>query len=137
MPFGLKNVGATFQRAMNYIFHELAHLILAYLDGLTVYSRKRSNHLEDLRLVFQQCHQYNLRLNPLKCVFCVSAGRILGFIVSQQGIHVDPLKVQAIKEVPPPQTLRQLQSLQGKANCLRCSVPDYATCTHGFLHLLR
>jgi hypothetical protein len=49
---------------------------------------------------------------------------------------VDRLKVQAIKKIPPPRTLRQLQSLQGKANFLRRFVPDYATHAHGFLHLL-
>jgi hypothetical protein len=137
MPFGLKNAGATFQRAMTYIFHDLAHIILAYLDDLTARSKKRTQHLDDLRIIFQRCRQYNIRLNPLKCVFCVTAGRLLGFIVSQSGITVDPLKVQAITEIPPPQNLRQLQSLQGKANFLRRFVPDYAIRAHGFLRLLR
>jgi hypothetical protein len=119
MPFGLKNAGATFQWAMTYIFHDLAHIILAYLDDLTARSKKCTQHLDDLWIIFQRCRQYNIRLNPLKCVFCVTAGCLLGFIVSQSGITVDPLKVQAITEIPPPQNLRQLQSLQGKANFLR------------------
>jgi hypothetical protein len=136
MPFGLKNAGATFQWAMTYIFHDLVAIILAYLDDLTTRSKKRTQHLDDLRVIFQRCHQYNICLNPLKCVLCVTAGRLLGFIVSQSGITVDPLKVQAITEIPPPQNLRQLQSLQGKANFLRRFVSDYAICAHGFLHLL-
>jgi hypothetical protein len=70
-------------------------------------------------------------------VFCVTAGCLLGFIVSLNGITVEPLKVQAITEIPPPQNLRQLQSLQGKANFLRRFVPDYAVRAHGFLRLLR
>jgi hypothetical protein len=137
MPFGLKNTDATFQRAMTYIFHDLAHIILTYLDDLTTRSKKHTQHLNDLRIIFQWCRQYNIRLNPLKCIFCITVGRLLGFIISQRGITVDPLKVQAITEIPPPQNLRQLQSLQGKANFLRCFVPDYATRAHGFLHLLR
>jgi hypothetical protein len=137
MPFGLKNAGATFQRAMTYIFHDLAEIILAYLDDLTARSKKRTQHLDDLRIIFQRCRQYNIRLNPLKCVFYVTAGRLLGFIVSQSGITVDPLKVKAITEIPPPQNIRQLQSLQGKANFLRRFVPDYAIRAHGFLRLLR
>lgn len=96
MPFGLKNVCATFQWAMNYILHDMAHLILTYLDDLTIRSKKRVNHLKDLCLVFQRCQQYNLRMNPLKCVFYVNTGRLMGFIISQQGIRFDPLKVQAI-----------------------------------------
>jgi hypothetical protein len=102
MPFSLKNVGATFQRAMTYIFHDLANIILAYLDDLTARSKKRTQHLDDLRIIFQRCRQYNIRLNPLKCVFCVTTGCLLSFIVSQSGIIVDPLKVQAITEIPPP-----------------------------------
>jgi len=98
MPFGLKNVGATFWRAMNYIFHHLAHLILTYLDDLTVRSKKFSDHLEDMCLVFQRCRQYNLCLKPLNCAFCINAKWLLGFIVSQQGIRVDPLKVQVIEK---------------------------------------
>jgi hypothetical protein len=70
-------------------------------------------------------------------VFCVTAGHLLGFIVSQSGITVDPLKVKAITEIPPPRNIRQLQSLQGKANFLRHFVPDYAIRAHGFLCLLR
>jgi hypothetical protein len=137
MPFGLNNSSATFQRVMTYIFHDLANIILAYLDDLTARSKKRTQHLDDLRTIFQWCRQYNIRLNPLKCVFCVTAGRLLSFIVSQRGITVDPLKVQAITEIPLPRNLRQLQSLQGKANFLRRFVPDYTIRAHGFLYLLR
>jgi hypothetical protein len=61
---------------------------------------------------------------------------LLGFIVSQHDIIVDPLKVQAIKKIPPPRNLPQLQSLQRKANFLCRFVQDYATRAHGFLHLL-
>jgi hypothetical protein len=136
MPFGLKNAGATFQWAMTYIFHDLAHIILAYLDDLTARSKKCTHHLDNLRIIFQRCRQYNICLNPLKCMFCVTVGHLLGFIVSQRSITVDPLKVQAITEIPPPRNLRQLQSLQGKANFLRFFVPDYAIRTHGFLFLL-
>jgi hypothetical protein len=133
MPFGLKNAGATFQCAMTYIFHDLAQIILAYLDDLTARSKKCTQHLDDLRIVFHRCRQYNICLNPLKCVFCVTIGCLLGFIISQHGITVDPLKVQAITEIPPPRNLHQLQSLQGKANFLRRFVPNYATRAHGFL----
>eukprot|EP00253_Pinus_taeda_P029144 PITA_29144 len=55
MPFGLKNVGATFQRAMSYTFHDIKHVIEAYLDDLATRSRKRINHPSHLRLVFERC----------------------------------------------------------------------------------
>jgi hypothetical protein len=53
MPFGLKNAGAMFQRAINYIFHDLSHIILAYLDNLTAQSKNRTQHLDKLRIIFQ------------------------------------------------------------------------------------
>ena len=122
---------------MSYCFHDLTHIILAYLDDLTARSKHRAQHLHDLRTIFLRCRKYNIRLNPLKCVFCVPVGHLLDFIVSKDGINLDPLKVQDILELPLPRTLRQLQSLQGKANFLRRFVPDYATTAHGFLRLLR
>jgi len=137
MPFSLKNTGATFQRTMSYAFHNLTHIILAYLDDLTAWSRKWHDHLRDLHRVFERCHQFNIRLNPHKCVFCIPSSRLLGFIVSKKGIQVDPMKVRAIAELPPPRTLQRLQSLQGKINFLRGFVPDYTTQAQGFLHLLR
>jgi hypothetical protein len=137
IPFGLKNIGATFQWALTYVFHDLSYIILAYLDDLIARSKNRTQHLDNLRIFFQHCQKYNICLNSLKCVFCVTVENLLVFIVSQHGITMDPLKVQAITKIPPPRNLRQLQILQGKPNFLHRFVPDYATCTHGFLHLLR
>jgi hypothetical protein len=102
MPFGLKNVGATFQWAMMFTFHDLKHIVEAYLDDLTTHSRKRVQHLLHLCLVFERCHHYQIRLNPHKCIFCVTSGCLLGFIISTKGIMVDPLKVEAITQFPPP-----------------------------------
>jgi hypothetical protein len=102
MPFGLKNVGATFQRAMSFSFHDLKHIVEAYLDDLASRSRKRTDHPTHLRLIFERCRYFRIRLNPNKCSFCVTSGRLLGFIVSTTGIMVDPLKVEAIIQLPPP-----------------------------------
>jgi hypothetical protein len=60
IPFGIKPMGATFQQAMTYAFHDLSHIILSYLDDLTAHSKKHSQHIEDLHLVFQCCHRYNI-----------------------------------------------------------------------------
>jgi hypothetical protein len=67
----------------------------------------------------------------------VESERLLGFIVSCQGIRVDPLKVEAILNLPPPSTLRQLQSLQGKANFLHPFIPNYVEITRGLTRLLK
>jgi hypothetical protein len=137
LPFGLKNVGATFQRAMSYAFNDIKHIVQPYLDDLPTHSMRRVDHPTHLRAIFVQCRFYRIRLNPHKCVFCVESGRLLGFIISHQGIWVDPLKVEAILNLPPPSTLRQLQSLQGKAKFLCRFIPNYAEITRGFMRLLK
>ena len=96
MPFGLKNVGATFQQAMTLIFHDLKSIIEVFFDDLAAHSCMRMHHSYHLRLVFERCRHYLVRLNPHKCIFCVKLGHLLGFIVSKEGIRVDPLKVEAI-----------------------------------------
>ena len=90
MPFGLKNAGATFQQAMTLIFHDLKMIIEVYLDDLAAHSRLRVRHPYHLRLVFEICHHYQVHLNHHKCIFCMTVGRLLGFIISKEGIRVDP-----------------------------------------------
>jgi hypothetical protein len=111
MPFGLKNAGETFQWAMSFAFHDLKHIVDAYLDYLSSQSHKRMGHPTHLRLIFERCFYFRICLNPNKCSFCVTLGHLLGFIVSTIGIMVDPLKVEAIIQLPPPRTILQLQSL--------------------------
>jgi hypothetical protein len=109
--FGLKNAGATFQRAMSYVFHDIKHIVQPYLDDLPAHSLRRVDHPTHLRAIFVRCWFYHIRLNPHKCIFYIESGRLLGFIVSRQGIRVDPLKVEVILNLPHPSTLHQLQSL--------------------------
>jgi hypothetical protein len=137
MPFGLKNVGATFQRAMYFSFHEVKNIFKAYLDDLASRSRKRTDHPTHLRLIFECCCYFRIRLNPNKCSFYVMSGCLLGFIVSTTRIMVDPLKVEEIIQLPPPRTIIQLQSLQGKVNFLRCFIANYDKITKGFMRLLK
>jgi hypothetical protein len=133
----LKNVGATFQRAMSYAFHDIKHIVQPYLDDLPAHYMCQVNHPTHLRAIFVRCRFYHICLNPHKCIFCVESGHLLGFIISRQGIQVDPIKVEAILNLPPPSTLSQLQSLQGKANFLHCFIPNYAEITRGFTQLLK
>jgi hypothetical protein len=137
LPFGLKNAGATFQRAMSYAFHDIKHIVQPYLDDLSTHSLRRVDHPTHLRAIFVRCRFYRICLNPHKCVFCVKSDRLLGFIVSRHGIWVDPIKVEVILNLPPPSSLRQLQSLQGKANFLLRFIPNYAEITRGFTRLLK
>jgi hypothetical protein len=122
---------------MSFSFHDLKHIVEAYLDDLASHSRKRTDHPTHLRLIFERCRYFRIHLNPSKCRFCVTSGCFLGFIVSKTGIMVDPLKEEAIIQFLPPRTILQLQSLQGKANFLRRFIVNYAKITKGFMRLLK
>lgn len=115
MPFGLKNAGTTYQRAMTMIFHDIMHKKMEdYVDDILCKSSTRAEHPTILEQIFERLAKYKLHLNPKKCVFGVTSGKLLGFIISRCGIEVDPKKVKAIMEMPPPRTLRNLRTLQGK-----------------------
>ena len=83
ITFGLKNVGATYQRLMNRMFApQIRRNVQVYVDDMLVKCRREEDHLEDLRETFDTLRSYNMKLNPGKCAFGVMPGKFLGFIVS-------------------------------------------------------
>jgi hypothetical protein len=107
MPFGLLNVGSTFQRAMDFAFKDLiGKLIEIYQDDLTVFSKDRASHVDHLRQVFERCRRYGISLNPKKSVFGVDHRKLLGHIISKEGIHIDSTRVDAIKKIPLPDNIK-------------------------------
>ena len=119
MPFGLKNVGATYQRLMNKMFaQQIGRNVQVYLDNMPVKSRREEDHLEDLRKKFDTLRSYNMKLNPGKCPFGVTAGKFLGFMVSQRGIEANSDKIRAIMEMTPLRNVKEVQSLNGKVAAL-------------------
>ena len=122
---------------MSYAFHNIKSIVQPYLDDLPTKSRWCQDHMDHLQQIFVRYRYYNIRLNPHKCIFWVELGRLLGFIVANDGIHVDPLKVEAITKLPLPRTILQLQILQGKANFLRRFIVNYVEITKGLMRLLK
>jgi hypothetical protein len=119
MPFGLKNAGATFQRAVDTIFRPLlGETMEAYVDDLLVKSKKREDHPQDLQKAFSIMLQFGVRLNPEKCSFGISAGKFLGYMVSSRGIEPNLDKVKAILDMQPPRNITEAQSLAGKVIAL-------------------
>ena len=83
MPFGLKNAGATYQRLVNKMFNkQIGRNIEVYVDDMLVKSKEELAHLDDLKETFTTLKQYQMKLNPSKCVFRVASGKFLGFMVS-------------------------------------------------------
>jgi hypothetical protein len=91
MPFGLMNAGETFQREMDIAFiGERDKFVVIYLDDLIVFSNSDAEHLVHLRQTFEKCRKFGLSLNPKKSHFAMQEGKLLGHIVSKDGIKVDP-----------------------------------------------
>uniref|UniRef100_A0A2N9F532 Integrase catalytic domain-containing protein n=1 Tax=Fagus sylvatica TaxID=28930 RepID=A0A2N9F532_FAGSY len=138
MPFGLKNAGATYQRTMTAMFHDMMHKeIEDYVDDIVVKSKKREDHLGILRKVFDRCRLYKLKMNPLKCAFGVSAGKFLGFLVHNRGIDVDPAKASAIATMKAPTSHKELKSFLGRLSYIRRFIPGLAAVTAVFTPLMK
>ena len=91
MPFGLKNTGATYQRARNTIFHEHIHKIVEwYVDNIALKSHTKGDHIADLKRVFNIMWVHQLKINPTKSFLGVASGKFLDFVVTSKGIHLDP-----------------------------------------------
>ncbi|KAL4021742.1 hypothetical protein IC575_020556 [Cucumis melo] len=138
MPFGLKNAGATYQHAMQKVFDDMLHKYVEfYVDDLVVKSKRRQDHLKDLKVVFDRLHKYQLRMNPLKCAFGVTSGKFLGFIVRHRGIEIDQSKIDAIQKMPRPKSLHDLRSLQGRLAYIRRFISNLAGRCQPFQKLMR
>jgi hypothetical protein len=123
MTFGLKNAGATYQRAMNLIFHKLlGNTLEVYIDDIVVKSAEFSSHLADLRKAFDKMCRYGLKMNPRKYAFGVSAGKFLGFFIHEHGIEIDLDRIKSIRNVGPPTCKVEVQKFLGKVNYLRRSI---------------
>ena len=93
MPFGLKNVGATYQKLMDKVFKGLIrNNVEIYVDDVVVKFESRERHIKDLQEVFIALRKIDMGLNPDKCVFKVEGGKFLGFMLTHRDIEANPNK---------------------------------------------
>ncbi|CAL1379065.1 unnamed protein product [Linum trigynum] len=119
MPFGLKNVGATYQRMVDRVFaRQLGRNLEAYVDDILIKSKGVDEHLEDLRESLNTMRLYDLRLNAKKCVFGATAVKFLGFMLTQRGIEANTRQIDAILQMSPPTKGREVQVLTGRISAL-------------------
>src|SRR3954470_60104 len=138
MPFGLKNAGVTYQRAMDKIFRPyIRKTIECYVDDIAVKSRLHTNHLTDLKEVFDVMHQYQLKMNPTKSFLGVSTEKFLGFVINSKGISLDAEKVKAIQDMPPPRSVRELRGLQGRLAYIRRFIANLSGKCQPFSKLMK
>ena len=104
------------------MLHDLIHKeVEVYVDDMIVKSKDHEGHISALRKFFERIQFYKLRLNPKKCIFRVTSGKPLRFIVSQRGIEIDLDKIKAIVEMKPPRTERRSEDFWGGYNTSTCS----------------
>ncbi|KAA0052223.1 uncharacterized protein E5676_scaffold113G00190 [Cucumis melo var. makuwa] len=107
------NLGVKYHRAMQRIFDNMLHKhVECYVDDLVVKSKKKCDHLKDLKLVLDHLRKYQLRINPLKCSFDMTSRKFLGFIWRHRGIEVDHSKIDVIQKMLRPKNLHELRRLK-------------------------
>ena len=110
MPFELMNVRATFQREMDIVFpDEIGMFIVIYLDDVIVYSKTDEENLLHLRRVFEKFWRFEISLNPKKRLFGLEEGKLLGHIISKEGIRIDPKRIESIFVITDPINIKELQ----------------------------
>jgi hypothetical protein len=138
MPYGLKNVLPTFVWAMSKTFGDLIRdRVEVYVDDIMVKTKRGSTLVEDLNLVFDKLRATRTKLNLEKCVFGVSAGKLLGFLVSHRGIEANLEKIKAIETMRPPARIKDVQKLTGSLATLSRFISRLVERALPFFKLLR
>jgi hypothetical protein len=138
MVFRLKNGGATYQKCVHVVLEgQIGWNVEAYIDDIVVKSEKHGDLPDDLNETFDNLHKFKMMLNPNKCVFGVSSGKLLGYMVSSQGIDANPKKVEAIEKLQPPHTRKEIQKLACMMAALSRFISKLGKCGMSFYKLLR
>jgi hypothetical protein len=138
MPYGLKNALPTFVQAMSKTFGDLIRdRVEVYVDDIVVKTKRGSTLVEDLTPIFDKLRATRIKLNPDKCVFGVSAGKLLGFLVLHRGIQANPEKIKEIEAMRPPARIKDVQKLTGSLAALSHFISRLVERVLPFFKLLR
>ncbi|KAM1127936.1 hypothetical protein ACFX2B_037438 [Malus domestica] len=138
MPFGLCNAPATFQRCMMSIFSDYVEKIIeVFMDDFSVFGDSFDSCLHNLRLILKRCVETNLVLNWEKCHFMVKQGIVLGHIISEKGIEVDKSKIDLVRHLPSPTSVREVRSFLGHAGFYRTFIKDFSKVVQPLCRLLQ
>ena len=127
MPFGLKNAPGTFQAFMNNIFGDLIDRgVIVYIDDILIYTKDLDSHKIILREVFSRIQKFNLTVKREKCIFFANRVAFLGHILSEQGVGMDPKKLEAIENWKFPKNRKEVRSFIGLANYYRDFIENFS-----------
>ncbi|SPC63495.1 uncharacterized protein UHOD_11281 [Ustilago sp. UG-2017b] len=138
MPFGLTNAPASFQHLMNDMFKDmLDRSLIIYLGDLLIYSSTLKQHQGHVSAVLARLRQAGLYAKAEKCQFSTSQTEFLGFVVSDQGVSMDPSKTEVITNWPVPKLVHDVQVFLGFCNFYRKFIPQYSRTAYPLMQLLR
>jgi hypothetical protein len=138
MAFELKNAGATYQKCVHTVLEcQIGWNVEAYIDDIVVKSKRRGDLLDDLKETFDNLRKLKMMLNPKKCVFNVSSGKLLGYMVSSRGIDANPKKVEAIEKLQSPRTRKEIHKLAGMMTVFSRFISKLGERDMSFYKLLR
>jgi hypothetical protein len=138
LPMGLCNATQAFQRAMEIVLKGLiGTCCLLYIDDIVVHSVNEEQHVRHLQAIFDRLRQFNLKLNPKKCVFGRSEVELLGYIVSRHGIRATPAKITAITNMAQPASVADIRSFLGMTGYYRQCIKDYAKIANPLVELTK
>jgi hypothetical protein len=138
MSFGLTNAPAYFMYLMNSVFMtELNKFVVVFIDDILIYSKNEKEHAKHLRIVLQRLRDQKLYAKFSKCEFWLKSVRFLVHTISQDGISVDPSKVQEVMDWKPPESVHQIRSFLGLAGYYRRFIPDFSRIAKPMTELLK
>ena len=97
------------------------------MDDIIAKSKRKEDHYQTLKKQFERLRKYQLKPNPVKCLFRVTSRNLLKFMVSTQGIEIDPHKVKPIQDMPTPKTEREVSGFLGRLNYIARFISQMTT----------
>ncbi|XP_076944267.1 uncharacterized protein LOC143614833 [Bidens hawaiensis] len=138
MPFGLKNDRSTYQRLMNKEFKpQIGKKLEVYMDDLVIKSKTEATMLNDIEETFKTLKSISMKLNPGKCSFGMEEGKFLGVIVTNGGFKANPEKLEAVRNMPSPKSVKKVQTLNGRLVALNRFLSSHAERSFPFVSTLR
>ena len=137
LPFGVSNGSGMFQNLLDIVLQGGEKYSLAYLDDILIYSKTAEEHLLHIQDIFDRLRQHDLKLKLKKCSFMKEETTYLGYVIGAQGIKPDVNKVKMIRNLPPPQTVREVRSFLGASNYYRKIIPNFSRIAEPLVELTK
>jgi hypothetical protein len=138
MSFGLTSAPAYFMYLMNSVFMpELDKFVVVFINNILIYSKNLEDHARHLHIILQRLREHHLYAKFSKCEFWLDTVKFLGHTISNDGISVDPSKVQQVMDWKTPTSVHQIRSFLGLAGYYHRFIPDFSKIAKPMIELLK